>query len=344
MSLERLLKKADEATCPADVRAEIALEACRAFRVLGETGKATAFADTTIANFPPNCLELLADFKRLRTLLFLDAGDLLSAKTLIDDADGLELVLTEGHSITNRKDEDVTVETSLISVETALASNDLPSARNYFEKALTRFSADEEKFRKRRVAFLERRKLENYFYDLGQMIKLFGLTIEIWNGFADAKNSLSEFLSLVVKQNQIAEDKKNVNIPLQSRLECLLGFWNPQIAAPSGICYAEANRWFNFGNCSGVEMIASASLETIETSPAENTPLTALVEKSDDTPVIHAASAVMERAADVLERFAHTIPAFEKMLKSDEERQDFNERFFGGHLLDVDLFALLKQC
>jgi hypothetical protein len=280
-----------------------------------------------------------------------------SARNLIDETDGLEIVLQGGQSIVNRTDTEVTVETWLISTEIALAQNDISSAQSYFEKAIVRLSSEEAELRRKRVSFFERRKLEQYYHDLGQMLKLYGLTLGLMSGDGEARKSLVELCETVRLENDAAIDSKKLpNVPLHSRLLCLLGEINNNNL--NGIPAEEARRWIMFGspeiNKSNAPVAPETLPEKVE-SAANNSALVSipnsdlsvkeLLDTSSNEALLNITLMLMERMSNSLNKVEQTLPDFMNFLRGESitDSGHYEQRQFGGHLLDADLFALLHN-
>lgn len=361
LNLARILKKAQEPDCPPRFRTEINLEAVKAFRALGRASDAEILCDRMIANIPAECFDLLSALKRIRSLLYLDAGELMSARTLIEETDGLELNLQGGITHIDRRDSQVTVETWLISVEVALAQNDIEAAQGYFEKAIVRLSSEESELRRKRVNFMERRKLERYYRDLGQILNLYGFTLGLLTGDGDAKQSLSDLCFIIASENEIAfvqesagEKKKMPNVPLHSRMLCLLGEWSETSGTlPVGIPLNEARRWSLFGSPEryyrSFQKIAELPVQTANTASSalvsipvgETTQMT--LTTADNTLLLNNTLQLMEKLANSFTGFERLFPDVGSYLRG-ENIIDYKERHFGGHILDTDLFNLLHNC
>lgn len=356
LHLSRVLRKAQEPDCSPRFRAEINLEVVKAFRALGRHAEAVSLCDTCIANIPAECFDLLSALKRLRSLLFLDAGDYVSARSLIDETDGLELILHGNTSLVTRQDTEVTVETWLISTEVALAQNDISSAQEYFEKGIVRLSSEEAGLRRRRVSFFERRKLEQYYHDLSQILKLYGLTLGILTGDGEARKSIVELYETVTLENEIAIEKKKLpNVPLHAKLQCLLGQYS-ETAEPVGIPPAEAVRWSVFGSPEkyqksfAVAMLGQLKLPATETAiasaitsaPVGDLSLAELPGAADNAALLSITLSLLERLANSFTRVEKVLPDVTSYLHG-EVKVDYSQRHFGGHLLDTDLFSLLHN-
>lgn len=345
LHLARILKKAKEPECHSRLRTEIYLEAIKAFRALDKNREAVELCEHSIANIPSDCFDLLSGLKRVRSLLYLDRGDLSAARTLIDETDGLEIVLQGGQSVINRHDTEVTVETWLISMEIAIAQNDLRAAQEYFERAIVRLSSEEAELRRKRVAFYEKRKLEQYYHDLGQFLNFYGLTLGLLTGDQEAPNSLKELFQTIHQENEAAAaNKKLPNIPLESKIFCLLGRWSG-LEKPRGISSAEAERWKLFGS---PERFLEAGQNQEQTAVPDNSQTWALVSVPEQMPVASVSDSdllavtvgLLERMTNQFERVNGVLPDFMNYLKG-EPKVDYTERQFGGHLLETDLFNLL---
>lgn len=359
LHLSRILNKANEPTCSPRNRTEINLEAVKVFRVLGRQTEAVNLCDASISNIPAECFDLLCALKRVRSLLYLDAGDFSAARSLIDDTDGLELVLQGNQSLVTRQDTQVSVETWLISTEIALAQSDFISAQQYFDKAITRLSSEEAQLRRKRPSLMEKRKLEQYYHDLSQILNLYGLTLGLLTGDNDARASILDLSETVVLENEIAFQKKKLpNVPLQSKLKCLLGAWDGQ-SQPLGIPLPEAHRWAAFGSpekflkaFAVIPAVAAAgepetamvgaNSSAITSLPLGNVPVGEFPATADNTALLNITLALLERLANSFTRVEQVLPDVTSYLKG-ETKVDFSERHFAGHLLDTDLFSLLHN-
>lgn len=359
--LARLKKKAGEATCPHRLKTEIYLEAVKAFRALDRQTEAEQLCDVAIANIPANSFDLLSALKRLRSLIYLDAGDFISARNRIDETDGLELILQGNASVVQRNDTDVTVETWLVSMEIAMAQKDIASAQDYFEKAVSRLSSEESELRRKRIALMDRKKIEQYYHDLSQMLNLYSLTLSLITGDMTARRHLTELFDAVADENKIAlAEKKLPNVPLHSKLLCLLGKWSDMGNPPSGIPLAEARRWAAFGSPEYLKnisnFVAPAVAETAEpafSSALVSLPTSQMGFSSENLPAnfgsssasenaLSATATAIERMANIFGQIEKALPEFTNYLRG-EKNVDFTQRGWSGHLLSIDLHNFLHN-
>ncbi len=354
--LNRLMKSASDSNCVPRLRTEIHLEAIKTHRAANRSSQAEQMCDVAIANIPSDARDLLSALKRVRALLFLDAGDALAARHLIEQADGLELVLQGGHSLISPVNEnEINIETWLVSTEVAVAQNDIPAAQNFFEKALNRLSADETNLRHKRISPFDRRKLEQYYHDLSQMLTLYGSTLSCLSGDANARQHLTELFDLVSEENKIAFlEKKLPNVPLQSMLTCLLGKWSGEAADAPGICLAEARRWATFSAPENFQKLISPNVFLEETPVSEHpSPVSALTVFPNSgiqsfaatppaDPAITMALSAFERLTGVLEGISGVLPEVKSYMR-DGATVDYSKRGWSGHLLDTDLQNFIKN-
>jgi len=363
--INQLSKKSRETTCSPRLRVEIQLETVKALRVIDRIPEAIHCADLAIANIPADSFDILSALKRVRALMYLDGGDYQAARNMIDDTDGLELTLEGGRSLVTRSDDEVQVETWLVSVEIALAMGDIEWAEKYFNNAVNRLAIEESGLRRKRINPREKKGFEQYYHDLGQMLSLYGLTLRLMTGDPESRKGIAQLCSQVEQENTIAlAARKLPNVPLLSRLLCLLGEWAPDShQPPPGICLAEARRWSDFG--AGVKNILpqiSSHIPALAEQP-EITSASALVsipngEYSDNslafpsgTPSVSAdgqrafevTAAALERMANVFTQIEKVLPNFASYLKAGDTVADFSKRGFSGHLMDTDLYNFMQN-
>lgn len=368
--LKRLLKQAAAVATSPRMRDEIYLEVVKALRVTGRTAEATQYADLAIANISAGTLDILAALKRIRAILFLDNEDYISARNIIEEADGLELILEGNSSLVTRHPTEVKVETWLVSVEIAMASGDLLSAQDYFNNAVSRLSVEETELRRKRINPMEKKVFEQYYYDLGQMLSLYGLTLSMMEGDERARAGLKQLFEQIASETAMATGvNKLPNVPLYSRLFCLVGRWSPDAAKPpGGLSLPEARRWANFarfknqpnGTTSAAVGLPSANVGATEPAIAitgdsiENNEERGFVSNSSlevtATPfsqsdkALDITASALERMASVFNLFENILPNVKSFLNNgDGFAADFTQRGFSGHLLDTDLFNFMTN-
>jgi hypothetical protein len=356
--LERLLKKAQESVCALPLRTEIYLEAVKSLRALDRHTEAVQLCDRAISNISADSFDLLSALKRLRSLLFLDAEDFLSARNLIEETDGLELVLQDGQSVINRSDAEVAVETWLVSMEIALAQRDIPSGQTFFEKAVSRLSSEEAALRRGRISFPEKKKLEQYYHDLSRMLTLYGLTLRLVSG-ENQLEPLEDLCHTIAYENEIAASNKRLpNVPLYLKLSSLLGKWSVTAGSVvlNGIPLAEARRWAKFGSpdklMSSMPVVSATSANSLELAtsiaPVSLPGSEAAFIQSSNTVIIGSEAALnitanaLEKMADAFSRIERVLPDFETYLRGGANI-DYTRRGFSGHLLDTDLHNFLHN-
>ena len=333
--IKNILKKSQNSSITAVERTLIHLEIAKALRSLNRSDEAVSICDVAISNIPPNCLDLLAALKRLRALLYLDVKDIHNAKIVIDQADGIELILQSGDSLVTRKEQDVTVETWLVTMEIALAEKDLSAAHDYFEKAVSRLSQEEAALRRKRISFLEKRRIEQYYQDISQMLNLYSLVLAHLSGDITAKKNLNDLSNLLKAENVSAMEKgQNANTPLLSKALCVLG----NSACIYGISAAEAERWAMFGSGEYLTVTKPANKLELEIEPTEVSTIShqmpTAISSEIDSPLAVTAAA-MEKMAAVFERFEKILPDVRSYLREGGVT-DFAQRGWSGHLLDID--------
>lgn len=356
--LTRLMKTATAANCLPRLRTEIYLEAVKTHRASDRHSQAEQMCDAAIANIPADARDLLSALKRVRALLFLDAGDATAARNLIEQADDLELVLQGGQSLFAPVNEaEVNIETWLVSTEVAIAQNDLPAAQNFFEKALNRLSADETALRRKRISPFDRKRLEQYYHDLSQMLTLYSSTLSLLSGETTATTHLIELFDLVSEENKIAFlEKKLPNVPLQSRLFCLLGRWNGRASGAPGICHAEARRWAAFGAPEEFNKLIHSDTFQVEnatesmgvavnpeTSVFPNSTISNYSSNaSTNDDALKVALSAVDRLTGVLQGISGVLPDVKSYMR-EGAAVDFSKRGWSGHLLDTDLQNFIKN-
>lgn len=359
--LGRLLKKASEPGCPARFKCEIYLEAVKAYRALDRHDEADHLCEIALGNIPADSFDLLSALKRLRALLLLDAGDPGAARLVIEETDGIEIVLQGGTTIVKRNDRDVSVETWLISAEVALAEGDAEWAGILFEKAVTRLSSEQAELHHKRISFVEKRYIEQYYHDLGQMLHLYGLTIRRLTGDGAAPKSLRELYDTVKRENDIAiTEKKLPNKPLELKLAFLLSPHNGnREMAVAGISTGEARRWHSFGSSNYLESFpdpvfkkpddlddsVDPSFSAMTSRPSEDV----VSDRSSNTvfnsseAALNVTATAIEKMANVFSQIEKVLPNFESYIKNGSSPIDHQQRGFSGHMLDTDLYNFLSN-
>lgn len=353
--LTKVLKRSQEPDCSPRTKFEIYLEVVKAHRTLNQLAQAVQLCDLSIANIPAGSFDLLSALKRLRSLLYLDSGDTVSARSLIEETDGLEVVLQNNQSIVNRSDIEVMVETWLVSVEVALAQKDLPAAQTFFEKAVARLASEESQLRLRRISFIEKRKLQQYYHDISQILNLFALTLQFLSGDGEARTHLRQLAETVAQENILAmQQNKFPNFPLHAKLRCLTGEYFNADRESGGISTLEARRWSAFTAPDYLKKPVAAVEPSIigEQFIAESSALTSFPDSryasissipsmsGNAEKALTISASALEKMAAAFAKIEKVLPNFENYLRGGSS-VDYTQRGFSGHLMDTDLPAFL---
>ena len=338
-----------EQDCAPIVRTRFYLEIAKGLRALDQPARAIGYCDLGIANIPPSAEspKLLSALKRVRVLLYLDDRDYRSAESLLAEVDGLELSLAENQTIVSRNDSDITAETWLLSCEVALAKSEIETAQRCLDRSIDTLAASEKAFYARSAPPAEIRQKQAESADLRQMMVVYAGIIRLVVGDeSGGRATLAEAKQSVIEKNEAAlrgESKNTLpNVPLLSKITCLLGEWSPDDQhPPRGINRREAERFFSLGL--GKPLAGKTAIV-----PVESNQLISHQPAATDEALISNAALSGDRTERVLELVAEVLNRLENNMKTavavpaPATNAAVNTRsLFSGNLNYFDIDAML---
>lgn len=248
--LKKLEQKIQAKTASSYMDAEFRILAAEIARSLGKESFGLSLLQTVLDNPPAVGIDLLSRAQRVRAALFLDTGDVESAKALseIIDASVIENSEARGEAMISREDRNIGVETYLLMAEISLYSLDSQAVGEHLISAATRLSEMEQVETTTRLSAFDSQQKTIYCAELRYKIHLWRAVLRIVTGDEEGFTLLRDLADDL--SNDTKADRR-----LLSRVRALLGDFDIEKDAPVGISRNEAMRLFALCSRNVVESI-----------------------------------------------------------------------------------------
>lgn len=232
------------------MEAEFRILSAEIARNLDKESFAASMLQTVMDNPPAVGIDLLSRAQRIRTALYLDAGDVEAAKALAEIIDAVVIENSEarGAAMISRQENSISADTYLLMAEISLYSLDTAAAGELVIKAGKRLAEMEQAEPGKRLSPFDSQQKTIYCAELRYKIHLWQAVLRIVSGDEQGFNLLRDLA------DDLSGDAKT-DKRLLSRVRALLGDFDIEKDAPVGISRREAVRLFSLSTKNVVDSV-----------------------------------------------------------------------------------------